>query len=74
MLPNEDETRIVPYFDIGEVDLKRNWLVVAVLAVGLLVVGATSALGAKSKSNAAPKTVKFKVTCKSTVGDVPADG
>ena len=49
MLTNEDETRIVPYFDIGEVELKRNWLVVAVLAVGLLVIGATSALGAKPR-------------------------
>ena len=54
--------------------MKRKWLVVAVMAVGLLVIGATSALGAKSKANATPKPVKVKVTCKSTVGDVPADG
>ena len=54
--------------------MKRKWLVVAVMAVGLLVIGATSALGAKPKANATPKPVKVKVTCKSTVGDVPADG
>jgi hypothetical protein len=54
--------------------LKRNWLVVAPLAVGLLVIGATSALGAKPAANAKPKPVKVKVTCKSNVGDVPADG
>lgn len=54
--------------------MKSKWLVVAVMAVGLLVIGATSALGAKPKANATPKPVKFKVTCKSTVGDVPADG
>ncbi|HEY1510053.1 MAG TPA: hypothetical protein VGF93_13670 [Solirubrobacteraceae bacterium] len=54
--------------------MKRNWLVVAALAVGLLVVGATSALAAGKKSKAAPTTIKFKVTCKSNVGDVPADG
>ena len=54
--------------------MKRKWLVVAVMAVGLLVIGATSALGAKPAAKAKPKPVKFKVTCKSNVGDVPADG
>ena len=54
--------------------MKRKWLVVAAMAVGLLVIGATSALGAKPAANAKPKPVKFKVTCKSNVGDVPADG
>ena len=54
--------------------MKRKWLVVAAMAVGLLVIGATSALGAKPAANATPKPVKFKVTCKSSVGDVPAAG
>jgi hypothetical protein len=55
--------------------VKRNWLVVAALAVGLLVAGATTALAAANKSKkASPTTIKFKVTCRSSVGDVPADG
>ena len=54
--------------------MKSKWLVMAVMAVGLLVIGATSALGAKPAAKAKPKPVKFKVTCKSNVGDVPADG
>jgi hypothetical protein len=58
----------------GEVELKIKWLVVAALAVGLLVIGATSALGAKPVARATPRPVKFKVTCKSSVGDVPAAG
>jgi len=53
--------------------LKRKWLVVAAIAVGLLVIGAASALGAKPAATKA-KPIKFKVTCKSSVGDVPADG
>ena len=44
--------------------MKRKWLVVAVMAVGLLVIGAASALGAKPAVTKA-KPVKF---------DVPADG
>ena len=52
--------------------MKRKWLVVAAMAVGLLVIGATSALGAKPAATSKP--VKFKVTCKSSVGDVPAAG
>lgn len=52
--------------------MKSKWLVVAAMAVGLLALGATSALGAKPAAKAKP--VKFKVTCKSSVGDVPAAG
>jgi hypothetical protein len=52
--------------------LKSKWLVVAAMAMGLLALGATSALGAKPAASAKP--IKFKVTCKSNVGDVPADG
>lgn len=54
--------------------MKRKWLVVAAMAVGLLVIGATSALGANAKTKATSKPVEVKVTCKSTVGDVPAAG
>ena len=54
--------------------MKRKWLVVAAMAVGLLMIGATSALGAKPATKTTPKPVKVKVTCKSSVGDVPAAG
>src|SRR5438270_7199173 len=44
------------------------------MAMGLLAIGATSALGAKSKKTVTPKPITFKVTCKSSVGTVPGAG
>jgi hypothetical protein len=52
--------------------LRRIWLVVAAMAMGLLLVGVASAAAAKTKAKTTPKPVKFKVTCKSSVGTVPA--
>jgi len=55
--------------------LRRIWLVVAVMAVGVLTVGAAQAMAAKSKSKSkAPKTVITTVSCKVSLGTLSAPG
>jgi hypothetical protein len=52
--------------------LRRIWLVVAAMAMGLLTGGATQALAAKTKAK--PKSKAVKVSCKASVGTMPAAG
>ncbi len=55
--------------------MRRIWLVVAVMAVGVLAVGAAQAMAAKSKSKSkAPKTVTTTVSCKVSLGTLSAPG
>lgn len=56
--------------------MRRIWLVVAVMAVGVLAVGATQAIAAKSKSKSkkTPKTVTTTVSCKISIGTMAASG
>jgi hypothetical protein len=52
--------------------LRRIWLVVAAMAMGLLAVGVTQAVAAKTKAK--PKAKAVKVSCKASVGTMPAAG
>ncbi len=55
--------------------MRRIWLVVAVMAVGVLAVGATQAMAAKSKSKSkARNTVTTTVSCKISIGTMSAPG
>ena len=54
--------------------MRRIWIVVAVMAAGVLAVGATQAMAAKSKSKKAPKAATRTVSCKISIGTMSAPG